>query len=293
MNKAMLVFLSAVTLALPAAAGAAALISENGFVVESSIDWAGGNIAVEARRDLDPGVSSLVRAKGDAETYLEARMPDLLSRVIAPLRVDSSHVYGDLLSADPQLFGHVNDIALGARPSELFLTPDLTVLVARYTVPLFGARGVALPLLPAVATPVRRWLGDVITRKYTGLLIFAKGMLPEAGTSRMLAARPALFPRIWDEQMNLVMDRSICSPQALARWGEVGYSENIDDPALDLRVGTLPLRLAARGVYGDAGTDIVISTDGARQLLALSENIALLKEGRIVIVYESLHNPTE
>jgi hypothetical protein len=67
----------------------------------------------------------------------------------------------------------------------------------------------------------------------------------------------------------------------------VGYAASIDDAAT-LRAGALPLRLAARGVFGDHGTDIVISTDGARQLLSLAENIALLQEGRICIVYDSL-----
>ena len=277
-----------VGLALPVAVWAAPLIDEPGFTVTSSIDWVAASITVEARRTLDPGVASMVRAKGDAEAFLDARMPDLLTRVVSPVRVDSTHVYADMLSADPGLFARVNDTAMGLRPSELFLTADLTVLVARYALPFFGAHGVAVPLLPAVATPIRRWLGDVTTRKYTGLLIFAKGMLPEAGTSHMLAARPALFPRIWDEQMDLVLDKSMCNPDALSRWGEVGYSEDIDDPAFDLRVGALPLRLAARGVRGDASTDIIISTDGAHQLLALPENIALLQQGRICIVYESL-----
>jgi hypothetical protein len=286
MKKALPAILLACAMALPA--GAAPVISEQGFVVTSTVDWVAGNLTVEARRTLDTGMPSLVRAKSDAESYLDERMPDLVARVIAPLRVDSAHVYGDLLSSDPGLFARVNDIALAARPTELFLTPDLATLVARYTVPFFGPLGIAAPLVPATASPVRRWLGDVTTRKYTGLLIFAQGMLPEAGTQRMLAARPALFPRIWDEQMNLVLDKAMCSPQALARWGEVGYSQAIDDPALDLRVGALPLRLAARGVYGETGTDIVISTAGARQLLALPENIALLRECRIVIVYETL-----
>jgi hypothetical protein len=104
----------------------------------------------------------------------------------------------------------------------------------------------------------------------------------------MVTARPALFPRIWDEQMNLLLDKGMCAPESLARWGMVGYSQAVDDPAADLRVGNVPLRLAARGVFGDNDTDIVISMDGARQLLALPENIALLQTGRIVIVYDSL-----
>ncbi len=181
MKKTLSAFLAALALALSPAAGAAPLISEEGFVVTTSIDWAAGSVAVEARKTLDPGTPSLVRAKGDAETFLESRMPDLLARAIGPLRVDSSHLFEDMLSADPGLLGKLNDIALPRTQSELFLTPDLTVLVARYAIPLFGAQGIAAPLFPADATPVRRWLGDVITRGYTGLLIFAQGMLPEAG----------------------------------------------------------------------------------------------------------------
>ena len=68
----------------------------------------------------------------------------------------------------------------------------------------------------------------------------------------------------------------------------VGYALTPDEDAALLRAGNLPLRLAARGVFGDKPTDIVIPTEGALQLLTLPENIALLREGRIVIVYDSL-----
>jgi hypothetical protein len=64
-----------------------------------------------------------------------------------------------------------------------------------------------------------------------------------------------------------------------------GYARTPDDDVTVVRAGVLPLRLAARGVFGDKATDVVISTEGARQLLALPENIALLREGRVVIVY--------
>ncbi len=142
--------------------------------------------------------------------------------------------------------------------------------------------------MPPGRWPIRRRPGYVTTRKFTGILISATGVLPAAGTNRMTAARPALFPRLWDEQMNLVLEKGMCSPQALARWGMVGYAQGLDDPVVSLRAGVLPLRLAARGVFGDKAADIVISTDGARQILALPENISLLQQGRVVIVYDSL-----
>jgi len=259
-----------------------------GLDVVRSVDWAAGRIVVEATRPLDPSLPSLVRAKADAETDLDQRLPDALSRALGPLTVDSSHVLSDYFNADPELFARLNDIAVHAQRTDLFLTSDFTSLVARYAIPFFGDKGIGSPLYPSKGTPIRRRLGDVTTRAYTGVLIFARGMLPSAGTSRLAAARPALFPRIWDEQMDLVLDKDRVAPEALKAWGMVGYSQAVDDPAADLRVGEVPLRLAARGVFGDNDTDIVISMDGARQLLALSENIALLQQGRIVIVYDAL-----
>ncbi|HEY9593380.1 MAG TPA: hypothetical protein VHE79_02825 [Spirochaetia bacterium] len=288
--RAPIVAIVALCLAVPLwAAGNAPFLSEPGWTATAKVDWASAALQVEITRDLDPSTASLVRAKADAETDVDGRLPDLLARAISTVQVDSSHLYGAYLQSDPGLFARVSDLAEAARLVGLSLSGDFSRLVARYDVPLFGDAGIATPLFPSQASPIRRRLGDVTTRKYTGLLIFAQGPLPEAGTSRMTRARPAVFPRIWDEQMNLVLDRTMCSPESLARWGMVGYAQSLDDPAADLRVGALPLRLSARGVFGDTPTDIVISTDGARQLLALPENIAFLREGRIVIVYDSLN----
>jgi hypothetical protein len=278
-------------------AAAAAVIAQDGAApdpglgVTSRVDWAAGRMLMEVTLPLDAGTPSTVRAKADAETDLEQRLPGVLSRAVGPLTVDSSHTLSDYFASDPGLYARLNDIALLARRTDLFLTGDFTSLVARYEVPFFGEQGIGSPLYPSKATSIRRRLGDVTTRAYTGVLIFAHGMLPSAGTSRMAAARPALFPRIWDERMNLVLDKDMCTPQSLARWGMVGYSAAVDDPAAALRVGNVPLRLAARGVFGDKDTDIVISMDGARQRLSLPANISLLQTGRILIVYDSLVTP--
>ncbi len=278
-------FLAAFLLAAPALtaqeAGAA-------LDVTSKVDWAAGRVMVEVSTPLDPAEANLIQAKADAETTIDQRLPQAFSRALGPLTVDSAHLLSDYAAADPALAERLNDVALHAQRTELFLTQDFSTLKARYAVPLFGDQGIGSLFFPSRATPIRRRLGDVITRPYTGLLIFARGPLPAVGTNGTAAARPALFPRIWDEQMNLVLDRTMCSPDALAQWGMVGYSQSVDDPAMDLRVGNLPLRLAARGVFGDHATDVVISMDGARQLLALPQNIALLQQGRIVIVYDSL-----
>ncbi len=270
------------------AADGDSIVSEPGYAVAGRVDWAGGTVAVEITHALNPATQSMVRAKGDAETEIQSRLADFLIRAIANVTVDSSHTFGDLLGADPGLFARVSQLARGGLKDEVYLTPDFASLTVHYSLSLFGAQGIASPLYPSRETPIRRRLGYVTTRKFTGLLISASGSLPESGTTHRTAARPALFPRLWDEQMNLLLDKEMCSPQALSRWGMVGYAQGLDDTVVPLRAGVLPLRLAARAVFGDKATDIVISTEGARQLLALPENISLLQQGRIVIVYNSL-----
>jgi hypothetical protein len=277
-----------VTAAVGAAGDLATIVAEPDFTVGSAVDWAAATVTMEITHKLDPTRASLVRAKEDAETDIDGRLPDFLSRAVAPLMVDSSHTLGDLLGADPGLFAKFNALDLGARRDQLFLSPDFSSLVARYSLPLFGERGVASPLYPSRATPLKRRLGWVATRKFSGLLIYAQGPLPEVGSSRTSQARPALFPRLWDEQMSLVLDKDMCAPEALAKWGMVGYALAPDEDAAVLRAGNVPLRLAARGVFGDKATDIVIPTEGALQLLTVPENLTLLREGRIVIVYDKL-----
>ena len=83
----------------------------------------------------------------------------------------------------------------------------------------------------------------------------------------------------------------MCDPEALKRWGGVAaYEYSADEATLkanEERVGVLPLRTMARGVFGRNATDILLSADAARQLLSREQNRALLREGRILIILDA------
>ena len=72
------------------------------------------------------------------------------------------------------------------------------------------------------------------------------------------------------------------------QFSALGQEDRLQIFRLLVRAGPLPLRLVARGVFGDNATDIVIPTEGALQLLTLPENMQLLRDGKIVIIYDSL-----
>jgi hypothetical protein len=288
MMKKNMLSLAALAALLAAAPAPAQEAPDAGASVTARVDWARSSVQLDVAVPLDPATPSVQRAKGDAETDLEARLPEYMARALAGVTVDSSHTLGELMTADAALYAAVNGLAAGARRTELSLSRDMARLLARYLVPFYGDGGIALPLLHDRANPINRALDEVVTRAYTGLIVFASGQLPAAGTRKTASLRPALFPRIWDERMNLVLDRSRCAPESLARWGMAGYARSADDPAVFARTGALPLRCAARGVFGENATDLVIAESAARELLALPENIALLREGRISIVCDGL-----
>jgi hypothetical protein len=257
-----------------------------GFSVSSTLDWDAGTLGLEVVRALDPNVDALPRAKSDAETEIESRLGAFLIAAVSPVLVDSSHTFGDLFGTDPELFSRVSGLADGARAEALFLRKDFSALVARYSFPLFGEGGIAVALVPSTESPLRRRLGYVATRKFTGLVVYAAEKVPGVGIGKEILPQPAIFPRIYDEDMNLVVEKGMCKPEALSRWGIVGHAGGLESSAL-LRAGLSPLRLAARAVFGDNSTDLVISNQGAMQMLTLPENIAFLKEGRIVVIYSN------
>lgn len=280
---------AALALALAGLAAAAALYAaEPGFSSSARVDWEAGILAVEVSFALDPATDSLPRAKWDAEMEIEARKAAFLLQAISGVTVDSTRSFADLLAADPALFRSIEERALAAPRKALFLTPDLQKLVARYSVPFFGSMGLAAAIAHGEETPVRRSLGYAPSRAFQGILISAKGKLPVGGTSAESLLRPALFPRIFDTDMNLVLDRSMVSPEAIERGGVVGYVDSLDDSAVTLRAGVDPLRIAARAVFGRNTVDIIIPAEAARQILTVPENIELLRQGKVVIVYEKL-----
>ncbi len=281
---------TAVVLAMLAAP--LALAAEPGFLSAGRMDWENGSLAVQITRELDPRTDSLPRAKGDAETEIEAHLAPLLIEALSAVRLDSARSLGDLLSADPAVFTSIRERSLEASRDGLFLSSDFGSLIARYSVPMFGERGIAAALAHGKEVPIRKRLGYTPSRPYTGVLISARGTLPLSGKTSEVTLRPALFPRIFDQEMNLVLEKGMVSPEAIARWGMVGYADSLDDAVPFTRAGPDPLRIVARAAFGASPTDIVISSQAARQLLSLEQNIALLREGKIVVVYESLEEPS-
>ena len=68
----------------------------------------------------------------------------------------------------------------------------------------------------------------------------------------------------------------------------IAYTTDPSDRGPADRIGSNPLRILARGVFGRNDTDLLIPTESAHRLLATADNRRLLREGRILVVYRDV-----
>ena len=125
------------------------------------------------------------------------------------------------------------------------------------------------------------------TRNFSGLVIYAKGELPAHGKDAREAVRPAVFPKLYDEDMNLLLSVQMCDPAYLEKWGMAAYTDSEAGSAFLERIGAVPLRTVARGVFGINSTDLLLPSDAVQRLLVREANQTMLRQGRVLIVIDS------
>jgi hypothetical protein len=275
--------------ALLAAAGSANADFDE-LVRSHQLLWGEGMVRLEVRKSVDPASPLSPATRFQIESRIAEALPYLFLEAIEDLPVDSYDQVGDRLAADDALFRDLSEQAAGALRESAAFAKDLHTVIVVYRFPLFGERGLEAAFVHHERPfPIPRILGFAPTRAFTGLVILAQGELPSHGKDLRERARAALLPRLFDEDMNPVLAPQMCDPQALRKWGVAGYAYSGEEDSLQAfrdRIGELPLRTKARGVFGRNATDLLLSSEAARQLLSRQRNRELLREGRILIILD-------
>jgi hypothetical protein len=122
--------------------------------------------------------------------------------------------------------------------------------------------------------------------EFSGLVIYAADELPIQGepNSDEEFLKPAMFPRIYDENMRLIAEVKMVEPEFLKQWGIVGYSKDTNEAPFLERIGRTPLRTSAVRLFGTNRTDIIIPLEIANKLLQNDHNLDLISQGRILII---------
>ena len=111
---------------------------------------------------------------------------------------------------------------------------------------------------------------------FTGLIVDGRG----------LGIRPALAPKIIDEQGKEVYGSSYVSREYAIQQGMVGYAKDPNKAKTNDRVSPNPLFVKGLRADGPNRTDVVISDGDAASLFNMSENMSFLRKCQVMILVD-------
>lgn len=111
---------------------------------------------------------------------------------------------------------------------------------------------------------------------YTGLIIDAKG----------LGVRPAMAPKIIDDQGNEIYGSRYVSREWAVKMGMVGYDKDVNRARSNDRVASNPMVVKAQKASGPNKADVVVSQQDAAQIKAVAANQNFLDKCKVMFIVD-------
>jgi hypothetical protein len=119
---------------------------------------------------------------------------------------------------------------------------------------------------------------DIMSGPYTGMIVDVRG----------IRAMPCMVPRVCDENGQEIFGSAFASREFAVQYGMTGYLSDLGAATAHPRVAGRPLILKGLRIGGVEGTDIVVSNTDAARLRSAFENLAFLRQCRVLIVMDHL-----
>jgi hypothetical protein len=157
-------------------------------------------------------------------------------------------------------------------PQDIKQVPEIRTIPPALPAPPVGGQpgGTSVPPLPGPATPTH------VPTIYTGLVVDARG----------LNARPAMSPKIFDENAQEVYGSAYVSREFAVQQGMAGYAKDVTAAQTNPRVTNEPLMVKGLRTEGPGQCSFVISNADAAKIRSASENLSFLKKCRVMIVFD-------
>ena len=254
----------------------------SGMESQTVQNWETAQVDSKITIDLNKSGLYLPTDRNAAIRLIQQNRSSLLKNAYLSILVDSSHRIGNYLAEEKISFTDINTVINNGKSTAPILSQELQTAIIYHQNPLQELANLFVKH-NAPYTPSFFPFGTA-SKVYTGILIDARGQLPVYGEYSSEQLNPCLFPKIWNKNMNLIYEKNIVDPDQAKKHSIVLYTGTLDESEYRDRIGTEPLRIIARGVFGDNRTDPIISNEDAERILAKKENIELLRQGKIVIV---------
>ena len=199
--------------------------------------------------------------------------------VVVGVRIDSATVVRDYTVENDVIRTKVDGMIKGAQIIKKEYLSDGTIEI---TMQMNMRGGFSQLMLPEEIKPLESIKPMSMTQAqtssavFTGLVVDAKG----------LKVRPAMSPKILDENKQEVYGSAYVSREFAVQQGMSGYAKEVAAAQRNQRVTDNPLTVKGLRTEGPGRSDVVISNADASMLRSASENLSFMKKCRVMIVVD-------
>jgi hypothetical protein len=255
-------------------------------VGQGNINWSAGYIEAVGIGASPEKLAGKINARPIALRAAQKDALRNLSEITKGVQVNSATTIKDFTVASDVVDKQVDDLMRNAEVAdyqyisdgraEVKLRIPLHGNLAQIIMPLAMAKPSAVTVLTeaAPAPAVKALESPSATIVYTGIVIDARG----------IQARPAMSPRIFDEDGKEVYSSTYVDLEYAVKLGMSGYTHDLTAAQSNQRVGTNPITVKAVKTSGPGKSDIIISNADAQKVRSSTKSASFLKQCKIIIV---------
>jgi hypothetical protein len=236
------------------------------------INWAEQIVRASGSGAPNPDAPNIAAARLGAERAAKADALRNILETVKGVRIDSQTLVVNAMTQSDVIRTQVQGIVRGARVVNTRYLSDGAVEVT-VEIPMAG------PLTQTFLPPTSFGTQSVPkegSAVYTGVVFDSRG----------LSIRPAMAPKVLDEDGREVYGSAFVSAEWAAKYGIVGYVKDLDAAKKNDRVAANPLVVKAVKISGSGGSDLVISNADAQGLKDMSKNLSFLEQCRVLVVVD-------
>ncbi|MDZ7794069.1 MAG: hypothetical protein U5P10_10385 [Spirochaetia bacterium] len=263
-------------------------LSTGDGAVESSsqVDWQKGTFILTVSYRSDQAGIPLPGQRSKAEAAFRRHLPALFVEEISKVKIDSRRSIAKAIVESPTLAAEFQKLSATGKIVSSYFTDNFSEFRRIYHYDIYPQIA-SVFITHTRSSSQTEELTYVAGGRYSGIVIYVNDPLEIFGTHTKGSLEPAIFPRVYNENTDLLIDMRMLDPEALRATGMLRYYHTSQLDAIQSRVGEVPMYVHATALFGVHSSDLIVSRRAALKIKASRHTLSLIKEGKIAIVSET------
>ena len=250
----------------------------------STVDWSKETFSSKVTLDTNKARIPLPSGKSTAINKIQMQLPNMIKDPLLGLDVDDAYTLGDLVLNQSVTLEDITEIIIGSKQTPAIFRNGTPNLETSHTINMLEIG--SLMIKHKSPWTQKQPIKKVASRAYSGIIIDARGTYDIHGEFTQSKISPCIFPKIYDEDMNLLYEKNMVDPEVAKTKAIVQYGSDPNPKAYSARIGNDPLWIKATKVFGASRVDPLISTQDFLKITSVKENLDLLRQGKVVIILD-------